>query len=87
LSGSNVFTYILGRGPNEGEEFVRLDAATQSYLTTTYKSGLWSNGDPVLKVGEAAFFKVVSVPEPPAAAFGLVGIVIGTFFTRRRSGK
>jgi hypothetical protein len=74
LSGNTLFDYILGRPPKEGEQFTRLDVLTQTYLTTTFLSGAWNNGNPVLQVGEAGFFNVV--PEPSTVTLTLVGLFL-----------
>jgi hypothetical protein len=58
LSGSNAFQLILGREVQEGEQFTWLDAATQTYHTTMFLRGVWSNGEPMLPVGTSAFFYI-----------------------------
>jgi hypothetical protein len=49
---------ILGREVQEGEQFTWLDAATQTYHTTMFLRGVWSNGEPMLPVGTSAFFYI-----------------------------
>jgi hypothetical protein len=85
-SGFTVFNYVLGRAPQEGEQFTTLDALTQTYYTTTFTSGAWNNGNPVLHVGEAAFFNIgpAVVPEPSVAALLVVGLCLGRLISRRR---
>lgn len=69
-NGRPVFDYVVGRGPLEGEQFIWLDLLTQTYQTTTWSSGSWNNGEPALRVGEAAFFNIgpTGIPEPGAAS-------------------
>lgn len=66
LSPTNVFGYLIGRSPSEGEQVITLDTLTQTYHTNTYALGSWENGDPLLRVGEAAYFNIgpVAIPEP-----------------------
>ena len=60
--GLPVFDFILGRGPQEGEQFTWLDASSQTYQTTTFKSGVWNNRDPFLPIGSSAFFYIYAAP-------------------------
>lgn len=91
LSGNDVFLYVLGRGPQDGEQFTWLDSLTQTYQTTTYHSALnqWDNGTPSLDVGEAGFFTIggssFAVPEPTSAALFLTGLATVTLLRRRAS--
>jgi hypothetical protein len=80
-----VFTYVLGRDPVEGEQFTALDSLTQTYHTTTFAGGAWDHGDPVLSVGEAAFFNVV--PEPSAGGLVILGLCLAGVGHRWRSGR
>jgi len=65
-TGTNVFLHVLGRLPNPGEQFTRLNAGNQTYITSTYLgNGTW-NLVPTLGVGEAGFFNIGPVGEPPA---------------------
>ena len=59
---SPVFSYVLGRGPQEGEQFTWFDVPSQSYQSTTFKSGAWDNGAPALPLGTSAFFRVYAAP-------------------------
>jgi hypothetical protein len=70
---SQMFAAVTGRSPRDGEWVRLLDPATQTYLTTVFDpfSGTWSNGDPVLGVGMAAWFNLV--PEPSMTALLAVG--------------
>jgi hypothetical protein len=68
-----------------------LDSETQTYHTTTFQNGVWNNGDPVLHVGESAFFSLVDpslpVPEPRAVtllAGSILAFGIQRFSTRRK---
>jgi hypothetical protein len=84
LSGTDVFLYVVGRGPNVGEEFTRLNAATQSYITSIYLGNdLWTV-TPTMGVGEAGFFNIGPVPEPSTASLALLGAVLFWRARRRR---
>jgi hypothetical protein len=74
--GDATFYDVVGRDPMNGESVMMLDAATQTYTTTTFEDGVWSNGAPSLDVGEAAFFNLepVLVPVPEPATYGLLGV-------------
>lgn len=67
------FYDVVGRDPVNGESVTTLDAATQTYATTTFENGVWDHGAPELGVGEAAFYDLdvvphaVFAPEPSAA--------------------
>ena len=54
----SVFTYVLGRNPQIGEQYTWLDAAIQTYYTTTYTATGWNNGEPVTNLGQSAFFDI-----------------------------
>lgn len=88
-----VFSYVVGREPNEGEQFGWWDPATQTGHITTFSSGTWDNGHPTLAAGEAAFFNIgpgeaempfgqAAVPEP--AGLGLIGLAMLAARKRRR---
>lgn len=62
-----TFYETVGRNPQSGESVTRLNAATQTYTTTTFENGVWNNGVPALNVGQSAFFNLEPVPEPDAA--------------------
>ncbi len=72
-SGTDIFFHILGRAPNPGEQFTRLDSKTQTYITSTYLGG--GNWDivPSLGIGEAAFF---TIPEPSGLALLVIGLLL-----------
>jgi hypothetical protein len=81
LVGQDVFTFVLGRGPNEGEVFTSLDSGTQLYRTTTFSAGVWDNGEPTLPFGAAAFFTIV--PEPSSLSLLILG-ALAVFWRRLR---
>src|SRR6266566_1567265 len=60
--GLPVLDFILGRQPQEGEQFTWFDPSSQTYQTTTFKSGVWNNRDPVLRYGSSAFFYIYAAP-------------------------
>jgi hypothetical protein len=63
-----TFYDVVGRDPQNGESVTLLDAASQTYITTTFENGVWDNGVPTLNVGQAAFFNLELVPEPPVCS-------------------
>lgn len=85
------FFHVIGRNPYDNESVRRLNLETQTYQTSTFQNGVWDNGNPVLRVGESAFFSLVApaspVPEPRVVAL-LAGslLVLGArrFTTRRK---
>jgi hypothetical protein len=82
-----LFPEAIGRNPRDGEWVRILDAASQTYTLTTFHigTGAWDNGDPILGVGQSAWFNLgpVVVPEPSTAALAFLGV--GTLvFARRR---
>jgi hypothetical protein len=83
-SGDDMFSYVTDRSPNDGEWIRTLDPMTQTYTTTTYHTGSgWDNGDPMLNVGQAAWFNLgpVAVPEPSAIAMLAMSAVL--FWTKK----
>ena len=74
--GGATFYDVVGRNPLNSESVTFLDAATQTYTTTTFEDGAWNNGAPSLNVGEAAFFNLepVLMPVPEPATYGLLGV-------------
>ena len=89
------FTNAIGRLPQNGEWVAILDPATQLYTFTTFHTGSgWDNGDPVLGIGQSAWFdlggalpanlsSIPMVPEPGAVT--LASAVIATLLIRRRA--
>jgi hypothetical protein len=77
-----TFYDVVGRDPQNGESVTMLDAATQTYTTTTFENGVWYNGNPSLNIGEAVFFDLEPVPEP--SGYSLMGIGLGTLVMARR---
>ena len=70
------FFDVVGRNPDDGESVTLLNALTQLETTTTFHNGSWDNGDPLLAVGQSAFFNLgpqAAVPEPASVGFGLFG--------------
>jgi hypothetical protein len=56
--GAEIFTNILGRGPDVGEKITRFNPVSQTFVTSTYLgAGNWDIV-PTLNVGEAAFFTI-----------------------------
>jgi hypothetical protein len=92
--GTDVFTHVIGRLPNPGEEIIRLDAATQTYITSTYNGLVWDN-QPIYNVGDSLFFDIggvaftppplTVVPEPGTGTFVLLGGVLCGIWRRRRA--
>jgi hypothetical protein len=75
-SGANIFLNILGRGPNVGEQVIKLNS-----VSTYLGEDAW-DVTPTLAVGEAVFLNVGPVPEPSAAVLGLLGLVLLRAFRR-----
>ncbi len=88
---SETFEQIVGRSPNDGEWVKILNEATQTYSVTTYHVGLgWDNGDPVLTVGQAAWFDLgpVAVPEPSSSLLlAAAGAMTLLWLRRKKLGK
>ena len=88
-----TFYDVVGRDPRNGESVTLLDAATQTYTTTTFEDGAWNNGDPALNVGESAMFDlesyiVAEVPEPAACtvlATGLAMVIAARITAKKRA--
>src|ERR1039457_14204 len=62
-----TFYDVVGRDPLDGESVAVLNALSQLSSTTTFHNGSWNNGDPLLVVGQSAFFNLgqsSAVPEP-----------------------
>lgn len=78
-AGDLVYWQIMGRAPILGDRFQRLDAVSQTYITSTYGSGGWDIA-PQLRPGEAGFFYV---PEPSVTSLLLVGGIM-VWRSRRR---
>jgi hypothetical protein len=60
--GLTVFKAVIGRDPNNGEQFTWLDPSTQQAHSTVFRNGAWNNGEPILAMGQAAFFTTVCRP-------------------------
>jgi len=60
--GFEVFRFVLGRGPQEGEQFTWFDSTNQAFHSTTYTSGAWDNGAPALPMCTSAFFRIYASP-------------------------
>jgi len=84
LPMSQMFAFVTGRDPRDGEWARLLAPATQTYTTTVFDalSGTWDNGDPVLGVGMAAWFNLV--PEPSTWALAGLGAAVVMVARRRR---
>jgi hypothetical protein len=82
------FTNAIGRLPQDGEWVAILDSATQLYTFTTFHTGSgWDNGDPVLGIGQSAWFdlggglsanmsSIPMVPEPEAVTLASAAIAM-----------
>ena len=75
-TGDSLFMHVVGRLPQISEQIIRLDATTQTYVTSTSSGdGAWDI-IPQLKYGEAAFFNIAAIPEPGFIAIGLMGGIL-----------
>jgi hypothetical protein len=77
-----TFYDVVGRDPQNGESVTLLNASSQIQATTTFQNGVWDNGAPLLNIGEAAFFNLVSVPEPAAGCLVIVGLFLATLIRK-----
>ena len=87
--GNANFYEVVGRDPLEGEFVNTLDALTQLENATVFHNGSWSNGDPLLAVGQSAFFGLGTQPSPvpEPSTFGLASgglLVLMALRNRRR---
>lgn len=79
-----MFPFLVGRLPRNGEWVRILNPATQTYLTTTFHAGTgWDNGDPTLSVGESAWVSLV--PEPVTLNVCAIGAALLLLFRSRKS--
>jgi hypothetical protein len=82
------FGYTVGRAPVNGEWVRILDPSTQTYITSTFHSltGTWDNGDPVIGVGEAAWYNLgpVAAPEPSGGALAALGSTLFLLMARQK---
>ncbi len=79
------FFDVVGRNPLNGESVTIFNAQTQTSQTTTFLGGAWNNGDPLLAIGQSAFFNLSNleaVPEP--STYGLIGLGLLTFPSLRK---
>ena len=81
--GSATFYDVVGRDPQNGESVTLLNAAAQLSTVTIFANGNWSNGDPLLDVGQSAFFTLKPVPEPEILSLLGAGAVFFTAFCRK----
>jgi len=83
-TGTDVFLNLLGRLPNVGEQVTLLNAATQTYTTSTYLGANTWDSLPTLQVAQAGFFNINAVPEPNSVVLGLMGLALIRLTGRRR---
>jgi hypothetical protein len=88
-----MFTNVTGRLPQNGEWVAVFNPTNQTYTITTFHTGSgWDNGDPILGIGQSAWFdlggglpanfsSIPMVPEPNAVALACAGIA--TVLVRR----
>jgi hypothetical protein len=69
---TGTFDQIVGSDPIAGDSVETLDAATQTYTTTTFNGTSWNNGVPSLAVDQAAYFNL-AVAEPSTLALTALG--------------
>ena len=71
-----TFYDVVGRAPQNGESVSILNALTQITTLTAFDNGVWSNGDPLLNIGQSAVFNLVPTPEPGSLSLMGVGVVL-----------
>jgi hypothetical protein len=81
--GSATFYDVVGRNPQNGESVALLNAAAQLSTITTFANGNWSNGNPLLNVGQSAFFTLKPVPEPEVLSLCGAGAIFFATFCRK----
>jgi len=86
-SGSTAFANVMGRTPNDGDQIIRLDASSHTYITSTYQGGTtqWDI-TPTIDIGESVFFNIggvpftppalTTVPEPSVVGLALLGLAV-----------
>jgi hypothetical protein len=90
-----TFFDVVGRDPFSGEYVTTLNPLTQQATTTTYDGSVWSNGDPLLQIGQSAFFGLgggslggdpsfVPAPEPSTLALFGLGTLTVEILRRKR---
>ena len=86
-----TFYDVVGRDPQSGESVLLLDAASQTWTTTTFQNDAWNNGEPLLNVGQSAFFDLginpadpSPIPEPSSFALAGAGILLLTALRRQQ---
>jgi len=81
---------VMGRDPQNGDSVTTLDGPSQTSTTTTYDNGAWSDGAPLLNVGQAAVFDSSYnydpdlIPAPEPAGWELAGSGLVLFSAARR---
>ena len=80
------FQMVVGRDPQNSESVTMLNALTQISTTTTFESGTWNNGDPLLNIGQSAFFNLEATPEPFSGTLLCAGLVSLAAFRRIKRG-
>lgn len=74
---STMFPFVTGRVPMDGESVGILYGGSQIYVTSTFHTGSgWDNGDPILPVGNSAWFNLGPVPEPSPAVLSASGLAV-----------
>ncbi len=81
----STFLNIVGRAPHAGDSVVTLDGPTQIYSTNRFNGSAWSDGDPLLAVGQAAYFNLAPVPEPSALVLSGFSVTAFWIFRRRKT--
>lgn len=90
---SAAFDQVVGRNPMEGEWVTWLNASAQEWSTTTFCDGAWDNGEPLLGIGESAFFSLGPtgltpsiIPEAGTLGTMVLGGFLLGWFRRSRQG-
>lgn len=82
-----TFYDVVGHDPINGDSVTILDPQSQLWSTNTFVNGSWSNGDPLLGVGQSAIYNLSGftpspVPEPSTLALAGAGLFLLSRFKR-----
>jgi hypothetical protein len=59
-----TYENVTGRAPTEGAQVLRWNVALQNFTTYTFTSCAWTLSEPILNIGESAFFLIPCATNP-----------------------